>query len=108
MAFVTDIVEGTILAMENDRAVGEIINIGNDEEMSVIEAARLIHTIADTGHDLKLTCVPFESVFGKYKDIMRRIPDLTKAEMLLGYKPKITTETAIRITIDEVKKSIPC
>ena len=40
MAYISDIVNGTFLAMENDNAIGEIINIGNDEEMSVIDAAK--------------------------------------------------------------------
>jgi UDP-glucose 4-epimerase len=106
MAFVTDITEGTLLAMENDKAVGEIINIGNNEEMSVIDTARLIHSLADTGRPLKLKFVPFETVFGKYKDIMRRIPDLTKAQRILEYHPEITIRAAIRLTIEELKKHI--
>jgi UDP-glucose 4-epimerase len=104
MAFVTDLVEGTMLAMENKRAIGEIINIGNNEEMSVIDTAHLIHRIADTGNQLKLKYVPFKEVFGEYKDIMRRIPDLTKAHNILGFRPKVLTEEAISITIDELKK----
>lgn len=106
MAFVTDIVEGTLLAMEEKNAVGEIINIGNDEEMSVIDTAKLIHTIADSKKPLKIKYVPFEEVFGKYKDIMRRIPDLAKARKILGYKPKVSIHEAIELTIKEVKNSV--
>ena len=105
MAFVTDVVAGTILAMKEDAAVGEISNLGSDEEMSVIDSARLIHRIADTGGELKIRYVPFHEVFGKYKDIMRRVPDLRKAERLLGYRPRMTTEQAIRLTIDSVRAS---
>lgn len=103
MAFVDDVVDGTVRALEADAAIGEIINLGNDEEMSVADAARLIHQIADTGKPLKIKYVPFSDVFGKYKDIMRRVPDLTKAERLLGYKPLTSTADAVRITIDSVK-----
>jgi len=106
MAYVGDIVDGTVLAMENENAVGEIINIGNDEEMSVLDSAKLIHRIAATEHELKIKFVPFEDVFGKYKDIMRRIPDLTKARKLLGYSPKVPLEQAVRLSIDEVRKRI--
>lgn len=106
MAFVTDIVHGTVLAMENDKAVGEIINIGNDEEMSVIDTARLIHELADTGNELKLKYLPFNEVFGKYKDIMRRIPDLKKAKKLLGYTPKVSLKKAIIMTINEALKNL--
>jgi len=102
MGFVSDLVEGTILAMENEKAIGEVINIGNDEELSVLDTAKLIHEIAKTGKELKLKFVPMSEVFGKYKDIQRRIPDLTKANKLLGYQPKIKLKQAVRITLDEV------
>ena len=104
MGFVNDLVRGTVLAMENDKAVGEIINLGNDEELSVIDTARLIHRVANTGKELKVKFVPMNEVFGKYKDIMRRIPDLTKARTILGYEPKVRLEEAIRLTIAEIKK----
>ncbi len=104
MGFVTDLVNGTMLAMENEKAIGEIINIGNDEELSVIETAKMIHEIADTGKKLKIKFVPMSEVFGKYKDIMRRIPDLSKAKTILGYEPKTRLRDAIQCTIEEIKK----
>jgi len=104
MAYVDDIVEGTVLAMENEKAIGEIINIGNDEEMTVIDAARLIHEVAATGKELKLKYIEMKEIFGKYKDIVRRKPDLTKAKVLLGYEPKISMEEAIRRMIAIRKK----
>ena len=106
MAYVTDLVNGTLLAMENDKAVGEIINLGNDEEMSVLESARLIHELADTGKELKLKYVPFDEIFGKYKDIQRRIPDLRKADRLLGYRPKVPIKEAISTTIDACRERL--
>lgn len=105
MGFVTDLVHGTFLAMESEKAVGEIINIGNDEELSVLDTAKLIHEIANTGHDLKINFVPMQEVFGKYKDIMRRIPDLTKAKNILGYKPSVKITDAVKLTIEEIKKN---
>jgi len=106
MAYVDDVVEGTFLAMENEKAVGEVINIGNDEEMSVIDAALLIHKIASTGKEIKLKHIKMEEVFGKYKDIMRRMPDLKKAKNLLRYTPKISMEEAIRRTVKIRKKEL--
>jgi UDP-glucose 4-epimerase len=105
MAYVTDLVNGTVLAMETEKAVGEVINLGNDEEMSVLEAARVIHRIADTGKELRLRFVPFEEVFGRYKDIVRRVPDLRKAKALLGYAPSVRLEEAIVETIAEVRRA---
>lgn len=105
MGFVTDLVAGTSLAIDNENAVGEIINIGNDEELSVIDTAKLIHKFANTGKELKIKFVPMSDVFGKYKDIMRRIPDLQKAKRILGYAPKVKLEEAVKLTIAEMKKS---
>jgi UDP-glucose 4-epimerase len=105
MGFVTDLVAGTSLAIENDKAIGEIINIGNDEELSVLDTAKLIHKIANTGKELKIKFVPMSEVFGKYKDIMRRIPDLQKAKRILGYAPKVKLEEAVKLTIAEMKKN---
>ncbi|MGE3261151.1 MAG: GDP-mannose 4,6-dehydratase [Bacteriovoracia bacterium] len=104
MGFVTDLVEGTVLAIESEKAVGEIINLGNTEEISVIDTAKMIHRLAKTGKELKVKFVPMKEVFGQYKDIMRRQPDLTKARTLLGYEPKVSLEEGIRQTLAEVRK----
>lgn len=105
MGFVSDLVDGTILALESEKAIGEIINIGNDEELSIIDTADLIYEIAQTGNDKKIKFVPMSEVFGKYKDIMRRIPDLSKAKRILGYEPKVKLENAIKETIAEINSS---
>ncbi len=101
MGHVSDLVRGTILAMESEKAMGEIINIGNDEEISVIDTAKLIHRIADTGKPLKIKFVPFREIFGEYKDILRRKPDLSKAKALLGFAPQVSLHRAIELTLQE-------
>ena len=106
MAYVDDLIEGTTLAIEKEAACGEIINLGNDEEMSVIDAAVLIHRIAATGKELKLKYIKMEDIFGKYKDIQRRRPDLSKAKRLLGYEPKITMEEAVKRVVQERKNAL--
>lgn len=104
MGFVSDLVRGTILALESENAIGEIINIGNDEEMSVLDSAKLISKIANTGHELKIKFIPMSEVFGKYKDIQRRVPDLSKAKRLLGYEPQVKLQDAIKATVEEMTK----
>jgi len=105
MGFVSDLVHGTILAVESPQAIGEIINIGNDEELSIIDTANLIYDLAQTGNEKKIKFVPMSEVFGKYKDIMRRIPDLSKAKELLGYEPKVKIAAAIKETIEEINSN---
>lgn len=104
MGFVTDLVAGTVAAIESEKAVGEIINLGNTEEVSVIDTAKMIHKLAKTGKELKLKLLPMKEVFGQYKDIMRRQPDLAKARDLLGYSPKVSLEEGIKQTLAEVRR----
>lgn len=100
MAHVSDLVRGTVLAMNEPRAVGQIINIGNDEELSVIATARLIHKLMRTGRPLRIKKVPMRRVFGSYREIKRRIPDLRKARRILGYAPKVKLVDAIRRVVE--------
>jgi len=106
MAYVDDLVEGTFLVMESENAVGEIINLGNDQEMTVIDTAYLIHKTANTGKDIRIRYVKMEEIFGNYKDIMRRRPDLSKAKKLLGYEPRTNMEEAIKKVIEHRRRQI--
>jgi len=101
MAYVSDLSRATVMAMEEENAIGEIINVGNDQEMSVLESARLIHRLSKTGNKLKLKFIPFKDIFGKYRDIQRRIPDLGKAKRILNYTPQIKIEEAINTMIQK-------
>lgn len=103
MADVRDLIRGTLAAMDREEAVGQIINLGNDEEMSVIDSARLITEVIneETGleRELKIEFVPFSDIFGQYRDIMRRLPELTKARRLLDYEPRYRLREAVRTTV---------
>lgn len=103
MGHVDDTVRGTLLAMDNPKAVGELINIGNDEEMSVLATAKLIHKIADVNKPLKLKFIPMEKIFGTYQEIQRRVPDLGKAKKLLGYRPQVSYREGLKRIIDHYK-----
>ena len=103
MAFITDIINGTILAMNTQKAVGEIINIGNDEEISIIESAKIINNVINPEKDLKVKYIKMDTLFGNgYKEIMRRKPDLSKARKLLNYKPKVSFIEGIKETYESM------
>jgi nucleoside-diphosphate-sugar epimerase len=71
MSYVDDLVHGTKLANESQRASGEIINIGNDQELSILDIAILIHKLANTGNELKLEFKLTPEIFRDYKEIAR-------------------------------------
>jgi UDP-glucose 4-epimerase len=106
MAAIDDVVNGTLLSILEERATGEIINIGNNEEMGILESAKLIHRLADTGNELKVKFIPMKEIFGSYQEISRRVPDLTKAKKLLGYQPKVKFESYLSDTISEYRKQL--
>ncbi|MEW6077962.1 MAG: NAD-dependent epimerase/dehydratase family protein [Thermodesulfobacteriota bacterium] len=103
MADVRDLIRGTITAIGREQAVGHIINLGNDEEMSVLDSARMIAEVVneETGlhREMKIIYVPFAEIFGQYKDIMRRLPELTKARRLLDYEPRYRLREAVKNTV---------
>ncbi len=99
MGHVSDIVRGTLLAIDHPKAIGEIINIGNDEEVSVLDSAKRIHQISNSKKPLQLKFIPMRKVFGNYREIQRRVPDLSKARKLLGYVPQVSFEEGLRRVI---------
>jgi UDP-glucose 4-epimerase len=106
MTHVSNLVAATVSAMFNQNAVGELINVGDDQELSVFKCAELIHKLADTGKELKCEFINTASIFGNYKDIQRRCPDLSKAYKLLNYKPLISFSDGLLKVINERKKII--
>jgi UDP-glucose 4-epimerase len=101
MAYVSDLVDGTLKALDSPDAIGEVINVGSDEEHSILDAAHLIHDLAGMEKPLKLNFVPHSELFGAYREISRRVPDLSKAKALLGFHPKVTFQEGIRRTLED-------
>ena len=93
---IDDMTEATARAIERDEVDGEIINIGNDEEISIKGLAELMHELSGMGGEPNIELVPYEKVAaGAYQDVHRRMPDLRKQRELLGFTPEIDLETGI-------------
>ncbi len=81
--YVTDLAEGVARAVEREQANGEIVNVGNDEEVSIGRLAELMHQSSGLATPLKLEYKPYASFGGNYEDVLRRVPDLTKMRRVL-------------------------
>lgn len=95
-SYITDAVEGTVLAMESNKSNGEIYHIGSMEEITI--------------EDLIKTTGEFFDYKGEYKNaptypgsVARRCPDITKAKTQLGYAPKVKWEEGLKITLQWYK-----
>lgn len=85
------------LAMHPD-AVGEIYNIGCDQEVSILELAQRVKAL--TGSDSPIVFVPYGEAYEEgFEDMMRRVPDLSKIRGLIGYSPKHDLNTIIESVI---------
>lgn len=102
--YVEDAAEATVRALENEKAIGEIINIGTQEEISILELARLMHRLSGKTQELRIRYVPYSAFSKNYEDVMRRIPSIEKMENLLGYKPKVGLKEGLIRLIEWYKK----
>lgn len=104
--YIDDLISGIIAGIENDKAIGEIINLGSDEEVSILDLANLIYSLVWKGNSPKLSFIPYDSFGGKYEDVRRRLPDLSKAKNLLGFRWKTKLKDGLARTIEWHRKTL--
>jgi UDP-glucose 4-epimerase len=98
--FVSDTVRGLAAVLENGPS-GEIFNIGSTHEITIVDLAKTIHRLSGSAEPLKLNFIPYNEIDGrKYEDVRRRVPDVTKANRMLGFAAQVTLEEGLRRTIE--------
>lgn len=97
--YISDHVDGIVRIVETPAANNLVFNIGNTREISIIDLARLIWWLVRGDSPPKIKLIPYAS-FGKYEDVMRRIPDITRARTVLGFEPRVDLEDGLRRTIE--------
>lgn len=91
---VLDIVEGLTKAIETPECFGQVINFGNDEEVSIRGLAE--KAIEMTGSRSEIRYIPYTEAYGEgFEDMQRRVPSLEKARRLVGFEPTRTLSEII-------------
>ncbi len=90
LCYIEDTVDGLIKLMFGENTKGEVINIGSDEEYSVLEYAQIIKKLIDSASE-----IVFSEVLPA-DDPMRRKPDIGKAKKILKWEPKIRLEEGLK------------
>ncbi|MBA3601397.1 MAG: GDP-mannose 4,6-dehydratase, partial [Acidobacteria bacterium] len=91
---VLDVVEGLTKAIETPACFGQVMNIGNAEEVTIKQLAE--KAIELTGSQSEIKYIPYEKAYGEgFEDMRRRVPSLEKAKRLIGYQPTRTLELII-------------
>jgi UDP-glucose 4-epimerase len=102
---VLDIVEGLTKVMESQECLGQVVNLGNDEEVSIRRLAE--RAIEVTGSDSEIRYIPYTEAYGEgFEDMQRRVPSLEKARRLIGYQPTRKLEDIINDVADQFREEL--
>ena len=102
-AYVKDIVDALVKLMENDKCIGEVYNIGTDQEISILNLAKKIKKLTNSSSPIKL--IPYNEAYEEgFEDMMRRIPDLSKIKKTIGYEPKVPLDEILKEIIEYYKR----
>lgn len=99
--YIDDTVDGIYRCIVDPRAVNQIFNIaGNpDQEITILGLAKLINQLIKGTEEADIVFVPY-SAFGKYEDVMRRVPSIDKIKSRLDFTPQFKLEDGLRKTIE--------
>lgn len=99
---VSDVVRALMALMEHPKALGEVINIGGVQEISIKDLAQKI--IEKTGSNSQIQLIPYEKAFAKdFEDMQRRVPSIDKLKNLTGFAPSLDLDTILEEVIQEKK-----
>jgi UDP-glucose 4-epimerase len=100
---VTDVVGALLKLIAEPKAIGEVINIGNIEEVSIRDLAERVRTLSGSKSPIKF--IPYDEAYESgFEDMPRRVPALQKAEALIGYAPKHNLEDILVQVIDYFRR----
>jgi UDP-glucose 4-epimerase len=100
--YVEDVAEALIKLINHPKAVGQIFNLGSEEEITIKELAQKVKRL--TGSKSPIAFVPYTKVYGPgFEDMVHRRPDLSKIKKIIGYQPKVSLEESLKKIIDYAK-----
>ena len=101
--YVGDVVRALLALMHEPRAVGQVFNIGNVEEISISQLAERVKAAA--GSSSPIVTIPYEQAYeAGFEDMPRRVPDLAKIRAFVGYEPKVGLEEIIVSVIEDFRQ----
>ncbi len=102
---VLDVIEGLTKVIETPECFGQVVNLGNSEEVTINALAE--KAIAMTGSESEIKYIPYEEAYGEgFEDMQRRVPSLEKAKRLIGFQPTRTLEDIINDVAEQFREEI--
>ena len=97
--YVGDVVGALIKLMDKEEAVGQVFNIGSSEEVTIFELARRVKEL--TNSQSEITFVPYDEAYEEgFEDMPRRVPDTSKINALVGFRPRMSLDGILQSVIN--------
>jgi UDP-glucose 4-epimerase len=101
-ANVSDVVDALVRLVDEPRALGQVFNVGNPEEITIHELARKVKRM--TGSNSKIDFIPYDEAYSAgFEDMERRVPCIDKIAALIGFSPKIPLDQTISRIVKSMK-----
>ena len=92
---VDDAVRALLLVMDSEKSVGQVFNVGNNQQITIIELAKRV--IELTGSSSTIEKIAYEKAYPEgFEDMQRRVPDISKIKQVLGWTPEINLDQIIK------------
>jgi len=92
---VNDAVRALLLVMDSDITLGEVFNVGNNQQITIMELAKKV--IELTGSSSTIERISYEKAYPEgFEDMQRRVPDISKIKKVLGWTPEIKLDQIIK------------
>jgi UDP-glucose 4-epimerase len=97
--YVGDVVGALMALMENPKAVGQVFNIGSNQEITILDLAHRIKELTQSSSEIVF--VPYDEAYEEgFEDMPRRIPDISKVGELVGFRPNMNLDGILKSVID--------
>jgi UDP-glucose 4-epimerase len=101
--YVSDVVGAIVRLMDSDHTVGQVYNIGNGKEISIMDLARLVREM--TGNISEIVLVPYDQAYEEgFEDMPRRVPDISKIRKAIGFEPTLGIRAILEKVIEYERK----
>ena len=97
--YVGDVIEALVKLMDSDQAIGQVFNIGSNEEVSITTLAERIRDL--TGSSSEIVYIPYDEAYEEgFEDMPRRVPDISKVSEFIGFRPEIGLDGILESVVD--------